>query len=135
MRMPAGVGGRTNGRQGLSQLGFNNNGSLSSTVTGQPAYNWNGGYRGYPLNPPFFYPSFGIGYITAAARLRCRTPPARAPPRPSTFETPISAAKLRIMKNWSFKYPAFVQCELDVERGVQRQRRHWLPWGPRSPDP
>ena len=28
-----GVGGRTNGRQGLSQVGFNNNGSLSSAVT------------------------------------------------------------------------------------------------------
>ena len=53
-----GVGGRTNGRQGLSQVGFNNNGSLSSAVTGQPAYVWDNGYPGNPLNPPFFNPSY-----------------------------------------------------------------------------
>jgi Carboxypeptidase regulatory-like domain/TonB dependent receptor len=62
-----GVGGRTNGRQGLSQIGFNNNGSLGSTVTGQPAYYWDKGYPGNPINPPFFNPSYGIGFITATA--------------------------------------------------------------------
>ena len=30
-----GVGGRTNGRQGLSQIGFDNSGSLTSTATGR----------------------------------------------------------------------------------------------------
>ena len=62
-----GVGGRTNGRQGLSQIGFNNNGSLGSTVTGQPAYYWDSGYPGNPINPPFFNPSYGIGFISATA--------------------------------------------------------------------
>ena len=62
-----GVGGRTNGRQGLSQIGFNNNGSLGSTVTGQPAYYWDKGYPGNPINPPFFNPSYGIGFINATA--------------------------------------------------------------------
>jgi Carboxypeptidase regulatory-like domain/TonB dependent receptor len=58
-----GVGGRTNGRQGLSQIGFNSSGSLGSTVTGQPAYFWDGGIPGNPINPPFFNPSYGIGFI------------------------------------------------------------------------
>lgn len=62
-----GVGGRVNGRQGLSQIGFNNNGSLNSTVTGQPAYYWDNGYPGNPINPPFFNPSYGIGFISKTA--------------------------------------------------------------------
>jgi hypothetical protein len=62
-----GVGGRTNGRQGLSQIGFNSSGSLSSTVTGQPAYSWDSGVPGNPINPPFFNPSYGIGFILATA--------------------------------------------------------------------
>jgi hypothetical protein len=60
-----GVGGRSNGRQGLSQIGFNSSGSLASTVTGQPAYFWDGGVPGNPINPPFFNPSYGIGFIVA----------------------------------------------------------------------
>jgi hypothetical protein len=62
-----GVGGRTNGRQGLSQVGFNNSGSASSTVSGQPAYSWDSGVPGNVLSPPFFNPSYGIGFITATA--------------------------------------------------------------------
>jgi hypothetical protein len=62
-----GVGGRTDGRQGLGQVGFDNTGSLSSTVTGQPAFFWNSGYPGNPLNPPFINPSYGIGNILSTA--------------------------------------------------------------------
>ena len=61
-----GVGGRANGRQGLSQIGFNSSGSLASTVTGQPAYFWDGGVPGNPINPPFFNPSYGIGFIASS---------------------------------------------------------------------
>ncbi len=49
-----GVGGRTNGRQGLSQVGFDNSGGLSSTVTGQPAYYWDNGYPGNPAVSAIF---------------------------------------------------------------------------------
>jgi len=62
-----GVGGRTDGRQGLGQIGFDNSGGLSSTVNGQPAYYWDGGYPGNPINPPFFNPSYGIGFISATS--------------------------------------------------------------------
>jgi len=61
------VGGRTNGRQGLSQIGFNNSGATTSTVTGQPAYYWDAGVPGNTLTPPFFNPSYGIGFISASA--------------------------------------------------------------------
>jgi hypothetical protein len=61
------VGGRVNGRQGLSQIGFNNSGSATSTVTGQPAYFWDNGVPGNVLTPPFFNPSYGIGFISASA--------------------------------------------------------------------
>lgn len=61
------VGGRVNGRQGLSQIGFNNSGSSTATVTGQPAYFWDNGVPGNTLTPPFFNPSYGIGFISASA--------------------------------------------------------------------
>jgi hypothetical protein len=62
-----GVGGRTNGRQGLSQIGFNNSGSATSSVTGAPAYYWENGVPGNTINPPFINPSYGIGNISATA--------------------------------------------------------------------
>jgi hypothetical protein len=81
-----GVGGRTNGRQGLSQIGFDNSGSLGSTATGQGALytapgagtnptgpvnsngyvidgSWDNGYPGNPTAPPFLNPSYGTGNI------------------------------------------------------------------------
>ncbi len=59
-----GVGGRTNGRQGLGQIGFNSGGTIGNSPTlGQPAYYWDNGYPGNPLPPPFFNPSYGIGFI------------------------------------------------------------------------
>jgi Carboxypeptidase regulatory-like domain/TonB dependent receptor len=62
-----GVGGRVSGRQGLSQIGFNNSGNLASTVNGQPAYGWDSGYPGNPIAPPFINPSYGIGFINKTA--------------------------------------------------------------------
>jgi hypothetical protein len=62
-----GVGGRTDGRQGLGQIGFDNSGSLGQAVTGQPAYYWDSGYPGNPINPPFINPSYGIGFISKTA--------------------------------------------------------------------
>jgi len=62
-----GVGGRVNGRQGLSQIGFNSTGTQNSTVTGQPAYYWEGGVPGNSIAPPFFNPSYGIGFILPTA--------------------------------------------------------------------
>jgi hypothetical protein len=62
-----GVGGRTDGRQGLGQIGYDNSGAATSVVTGQPAYNWDAGVPGNALSPPFFNPSYGIGFIAATS--------------------------------------------------------------------
>jgi len=59
-----GVGGRTNGRQGLSQLGFNSTASFTSPSSGVPAFYWDNGYPSYQP-PPFLNPGYGAGFITA----------------------------------------------------------------------
>ena len=124
-----GVGGRTNGRQGLSQLGFNNNGNLSSTVTGQPAYNWNSGYPGNPTNPPFFNPSFGIGFITAAAAAADNVP---FPLGPSTAQTvtygdPNFGGKAPYYEDWSFNIQHSFTPNLMLSLAYSASAGHWLP--------
>jgi hypothetical protein len=123
-----GVGGRTNGRQGLSQLGFNNNGSLSSTITGQPAYNWNSGYPGNPLNPPFLNPSFGVGYVTAAAAAAAGYPFAG----PNTAQTvtygdPNFGGKAPYYEDWSFNIQHSFTPDLVLSVAYTGTDGHWLP--------
>jgi outer membrane receptor protein involved in Fe transport len=122
-----GVGGRTNGRQGLSQLGFNNNGSLSSAVTGQPAYNWNSGYPGYPLNPPFFYPSFGIGYITAAAAASLPYPAGPTTAQTITYGDPNFGGKAPYYENWSFNIQRSLTPNWMLSLAYSASAGHWLP--------
>lgn len=59
-----GVGGRVNGRQGLSQLGFNSNPTFNSPSAGVPAFYWDNGFPSYQP-PPFINPGYGTGFITA----------------------------------------------------------------------
>ena len=59
-----GVGGRTNGRQGLSQLGFNSTASFGAPSSGVPAFYWDNGFPAYQA-PPFLNPGYGAGFITA----------------------------------------------------------------------
>jgi hypothetical protein len=93
-----GVGGRTDGRQGLSQIGFDNSGSLTSTATGQGALyaapaagtnptgptnsggyvidgSWDNGYPGNPTAPPFINPSYGTGNILSPGPIGSATNP------------------------------------------------------------
>jgi hypothetical protein len=124
-----GVGGRTNGRQGLSQLGFNNTGGLSSTVTGQPAYNWNSGYPGNPTNPPFFNPSFGIGFITAAAAAADNV---TFPLGPSTAQTitygdPNFGGKAPYYEDWSFNIQHSFTKNMVLSVAYSASAGHWLP--------
>jgi len=120
-----GVGGRTNGRQGLSQVGFNNNGSLSSAVTGQPAYNWNNGYPGNPLNPPFFNPSYGIGFITAAAGASVGSGPTTA--QTVTYGDPNYGGKAPYYEDWSFEIQHSFTPNLVLSVAYSASAGHWLP--------
>ena len=67
MRMLAVLAAVPTDARGLARSGFNSSGSLASTVTGQPAYYWDAGIPNNPINPPFFNPSYGIGFILASA--------------------------------------------------------------------
>jgi hypothetical protein len=60
-----GVGGRTNSRQGLSQLGFNGTNSQVSPSSGVPAYYWDNGVPAFSQPPPFLNAGYGAGFITA----------------------------------------------------------------------
>ncbi len=120
-----GVGGRTNGRQGLSQVGFNNNGSLSSAVTGQPAYVWDNGYPGNPLNPPFFNPSYGIGFITAAAGASVGSGPTTA--QTVTFGDPNFGGKAPYYQDWSVNIQHSFTPNLLLSVAYSASGGHWLP--------
>ncbi len=120
-----GVGGRTNGRQGLSQVGFNNNGSLSSAVTGQPAYAWDSGYPGNPLNPPFFNPSYGIGFITAAAGASVGSGPTTA--QTVTYGDPNYGGKAPYYEDWSFNIQHSFTQNLVLSVAYSASAGHWLP--------
>ncbi len=120
-----GVGGRTNGRQGLSQVGFNNNGSLSSAVTGQPAYAWDSGYPGNPLNPPFFNPSYGIGFITAAAGASVGSGPTTA--QTVTYGDPNFGGKAPYYEDWSFNIQHSFTPNLVLSVAYSASAGHWLP--------
>jgi hypothetical protein len=120
-----GVGGRTNGRQGLSQVGFDNSGSISSAVTGQPAYNWNSGYPGNPLSPPFFNPSYGIGFITAAAGASVGSGPTTA--QTLTYGDPNFGGKAPYYEDWSFNVQHSFTPNLLLSVAYSASDGHWLP--------
>jgi hypothetical protein len=60
-----GVGGRTNSRQGLSQLGYTATNTRNSPSAGVPAYYWDNGIPQIVQAPPFLDPTYGTGFITS----------------------------------------------------------------------
>ncbi|MFY9726071.1 MAG: TonB-dependent receptor, partial [Bryobacteraceae bacterium] len=123
-----GVGGRTNGRQGLSQAGFNETASLSSVATGQPAFNWNSGYPGNPLSPPFFNPSYGTGYVTAASATAVGdlwAGPSTAQTMPYSY--PGLSGKPPYYEDWSFNIQHSFTPNLVFSVAYAGTDGHWLP--------
>jgi len=123
-----GVGGRTNGRQGLSQAGFNETASLSAVATGQPAFNWNTGYPGNPLSPPFINPSYGTGYVTAASA----TAAGDLWAGPSTAQTmpygyPSLSGKAPYYEDWSLNIQHSFTPNLVFSAAYSGTDGHWLP--------
>ena len=122
-----GVGGRTNGRQGLSQVGFNNSGSLfflpspgnRHTRLGQRVI------RANPLNPPFFNPSYGIGFITAAAGAAVGSGPTTA--QTVTYGDPNFGGKAPYYEDWSFNVQHSITPNLVLTVAYSASAGHWLP--------
>jgi hypothetical protein len=120
-----GVGGRTNGRQGLSQLGFISGNSVSSTVTGQPAFYLDNGFPANPLPPPFFNPSYGIGFITASAGASIGAGPGTA--QTVTYGDPAFGGKAPYYEDWSFNIQHSITPNLLVSAAYSGSGGHWLP--------
>jgi hypothetical protein len=94
-----GVGGRTDGRQGLGQLGYTSANSFGSTVTGQPAFYWQNGFPANPLPPPFFNPSYGIGYIPASVGASIGAGPNTGQTIP--YGDPANGGQAPVYQNWT----------------------------------
>jgi len=123
-----GVGGRTNGRQGLSQVGFNGTNAQSSVATGQPAYIWDGGVPGIAFAPPYINPSYGIGFITAAAAQAAGAPWAG----PSTaigmtYGDPNFGGKAPYYEDWSFNIQRSLTQNMMLSIAYSASAGHWLP--------
>ena len=123
-----GVGGRTDGRQGLSQAGFDETASLGAVATGQPAFNWNSGYPGNPLSPPFFNPSYGTGYVTAASATAAGdlwAGPSTAQTMPYSY--PSLSGKPPYYEDWSFNIQHSFTPNLVFSAAYSGTDGHWLP--------
>jgi hypothetical protein len=123
-----GVGGRTNGRQGLSQVGFNGTNAQSSVATGQPAYTWDNGVPGIAYPPPYINPSYGIGYIAAATGLAAGAPWAG----PSTaigmtYGDPNFGGKAPYYEDWSLNVQHSLTQNLMLSVSYSASAGHWLP--------
>jgi len=123
-----GVGGRANGRQGLSQVGFNGTNAQSSVVTGQPAYIWDNGVPGIAYPPPYINPSYGIGSITAAAALAAGAPWAG----PSTavgmtYGDPNFGGKAPYYEDWHINVQHSITQNLMLSVSYSASAGHWLP--------
>jgi len=120
-----GVGGRTNGRQGLGQLGYTSSNSFSSTVTGQPAFNWASGFPANPLPPPFFNPSYGIGFIPASVGTSIGAGPSTGQTIP--YGDPAFGGKAPYYEDWSFNVQRSLTQNLSLTVAYSGSAGHWLP--------
>jgi hypothetical protein len=123
-----GVGGRSNGRQGLSQVGFNGSNAQSSVATGQPAYIWDNGVPANPIPPPYINPSYGIGYITAAAAQAAGAPwagPATAVGM--TYGDPVFGGKAPYYENWHLNVQHSLTQNMMLSLSYSASAGHWLP--------
>lgn len=120
-----GVGGRVNGRQGLGQLGYTSGNSVTSTVTGQPAFYLDNGFPSNPLSPPFFNPSYGIGFISAAAGASIGAGPGTA--QTVTYGDPNYGGKAPYYEDWSFTIQHSLTPNLALSLAYSASAGHFLP--------
>jgi len=120
-----GVGGRTDGRQGLSQIGYTSSNSFSSVVTGQPAFYWNTGFPANPLPPPFFNPSYGIGYIPAAVGASIGAGPSTG--QSLSYGDPNYGGKAPYYEDWSVNIQHTFTHNLVLSVAYSASAGHWLP--------
>ena len=130
------TGHNSNSRQGTSQIGFDNNGSLGSVVTGQGAFfispgaganptgplnssgqvidgSWDNGYPGNPTAPPFINAAYGTGNILSPGPIGSAANPMGLGPGSAqtlVYPDPQTGAKPPQYQNWN----------LNIERSLAR---------------
>ena len=130
------TGHNSNSRQGISQIGFDNTGTLTSVATGQGALytapavgtnptgpvnsggqvidgSWDNGYPGNPTAPPFINPSYGTGNILSPGAVGSAANPMGLGPSSAqtlVWPDPKTGAQPPQYQNWS----------LNVERALAR---------------
>ena len=119
-----GVGGRANGRQGLSQLGFNETQGYTEVSGGNAAFNWNNGYPGNTIQPPFINPSYGIGFLTAAAAASLPFPIGS---NALTYGDPDFGGKAPYYEDWSFNIQRQLTSNWMFSLAYSASAGHWLP--------
>jgi hypothetical protein len=120
-----GVGGRTNGRQGLSQLGFTSSNSFGSPATGQPAFYWQNGFPANPLPPPFFNPSYGIGFIPASAGAAIGAGPTTG--QTLVYGDPNEGGQAPVYQDWSANIQQSLTSSMVLTLAYSASVGHHLP--------
>ena len=86
---------------------------------------WDNGYPGNPLNPPFFNPSYGIGFITAAAGASVGSGPTTA--QTVTYGDPNFGGKAPYYEDWSLNVQHSFTPNLVLSVAYSASAGHWLP--------
>jgi hypothetical protein len=112
-----GVGGRTNSRQGLSQLGFNGTNSQVSPSSGVPTYYWDNGVPAFAQPPPFLNAGYGAGFITSN--------PTGA--QTVTYGDPNLGGKPPYYENWNFGIQRLLTTNTTLGVAYSASVGHFLP--------
>ncbi len=112
-----GVGGRTNSRQGLSQLGYNGTNSSVSPSSGVPAYFWDNGVPAFAQPPPFLNAGYGAGFITGN--------PTGA--QTVTYGDPDLGGKPPYYQNWNFGFQRTITGNTTLGVTYSGSVGHFLP--------
>jgi outer membrane receptor protein involved in Fe transport len=112
-----GVGGRTNSRQGLSQLGYNGTNSSVSPSSGVPAYYWDNGVPAFAQPPPFLNAGYGAGFITGNA----------TGAQTVTYGDPDLGGKPPYYQNWNFGIQRSINGNTTVGAAYSASVGHFLP--------
>ncbi len=147
------AGHNGNSRQGISQIGFDNAGSLTSVATGQGALfvapaagtnptgpvnssgqvidgSWDNGYPGNPTAPPFINPSYGTGNILSPGPVgSAANPMGLGPSSAQTLVWPDTktGAQPPQYQNWSLNIQRSLSPSTTVSVSYAGTMGHYLP--------
>jgi hypothetical protein len=146
-------GHNSNSRQGISQIGFDNTGALSSVATGQGALytapavgtnptgpvnssgavidgSWDNGYPGNPTAPPFINPGYGTGNIVSPGAIGSASNPMGLGPSSAqtlVWPDPKTGAQPPQYQNWSLNVQRSLSPSTTMSLAYAGTVGHYLP--------